>query len=180
MFDKFINKYSKIYDREFDESGKLSSRGIVISELIESLDSISYSFIEGPKSLDKEKLLKDNYKLIDDYLDNKSDIDLKKIGYNILATIVEHISNEIFKVVNKKNNLKNILITGGGVKNIFLIDQIKKKLKCSLIIPDEIIVDYKEALIFAFMGKLRLQNKINCLKTVTGAKKDHSSGTIFY
>ena len=42
------------------------------------------------------------------------------------------------------------------------------------------IVDYKEALIFAFMGKLRLQNKINCLKTVTGAKKDHSSGTIFH
>ena len=174
-----LNKYSKIYDREFDESGKLSSRGIVIPELIESLDSISYSFIEGPKSLDKEKLLIDNYKVIDDYLANKSGIDLKKIGYNILATIVEHISNEIFKVVSKKNNLKNILITGGGVKNIFLIDQIKKKLKCSVIIPDEIIVDYKEALIFAFMGKLRLQNKINCLKTVTGAKTDHSSGNIF-
>ena len=117
--------------------------------------------------------------MIDDYLANKSGIDLKKIGYNILATIVEHISNEVFKVVSKKNNLKNILITGGGVKNIFLIDQIKKKLKCSVIVPDEIIVDYKEALIFAFIGKLRLQNKINCLKTVTGAKIDHSSGNIF-
>ena len=121
----------------------------------------------------------DNYKVIDDYLANKSGVDLKKIGYNILATIVEHISNEIFKVVSKKNNLKNILITGGGAKNNFLIDQIKKKLNCSVIIPEEIIVDYKESLIFAFMGKLRLQNKINCLKTVTGAKKDHSSGTIF-
>ena len=82
-----LNKYSKIYDREFDESGKLSTGGIVIPELIESLDSISYSFIEGPKSLDKEKLLIDNYKVIDDYLANKSGIDLKKIGYNILATI---------------------------------------------------------------------------------------------
>ena len=72
-----LNKYSKIYDREFDESGKLSCRGIVIPELIESLDSISYSFVEGPKSLDKEKLLIDNYKVIDDYLANKSGIDLK-------------------------------------------------------------------------------------------------------
>ena len=71
------------------------------------------------------------------------------------------------------------MITGGGAKNIFLIDQIKRKLKCSVIIPDGIIVDYKEALIFAFMGKLRLQNKINCLKSVTGAKIDHSSGYIF-
>ena len=174
-----LNKYSKIYDREFDESGKLSSKGKVIPELIESLDSISYNLIEGPKSLDKEKLLKDNYKVIDEYLANKSDIDLKRIGYDVLATIVEHISNEIFNVVSKQNNLKNILITGGGAKNIFLIEQIKRKINCSMIIPDEILVDYKEALIFAFMGKLRLQNKINCLKTVTGAKKDHSSGTIF-
>ena len=129
--------------------------------------------------MDKEKLLKDNYKLIDDYLDNKSDIDLKKTGHNVLATIVEHISNEIFNVVSKQNKLKNILITGGGAKNNFLIDQIKIKLNCSVIIPEEKIVDYKEALIFAFMGKLRLQNKINCLKTVTGAKIDHSSGNIF-
>ena len=104
---------------------------------------------------------------------------MKKIGHNVLATIVEHISNEIFNVVSKQNNLKNILITGGGAKNNFLIDQIKIKLNCSVILPEEKIVDYKEALIFAFMGKLRLQNKINCLKTVTGAKKDHSSGTIF-
>ena len=174
-----LNKYSKIYDKEFDEFGKLSSKGKVIPELIESLDSISYNLIEGPKSLDKEKLLKDNYKVIDEYLANKSDIDLKRIGYDVLATIVEHISNEIFNVVSKQNNLKNILITGGGAKNIFLIEQIKRKINCSMIIPDEILVDYKEALIFAFMGKLRLQNKINCLKTVTGAKKDHSSGTIF-
>ena len=174
-----LNKYSKIYDREFDEFGQLSSRGKVIPELIESLDSISYNQIEGPKSLDKEKLLKDNYKVIDEYLANKSDIDLKKTGHNVLATIVEHISNEIFNVVSQQNNLNNILITGGGAKNIFLIEQIKRKINCSVIIPDEILVDYKEALIFAFMGKLRLQNKINCLKTVTGSKKDHSSGSIF-
>ena len=56
-----LNKYSKIYDREFDESGKLSSKGKVIPELIESLGSINYSLIEGPKSLDKETLLIDNY-----------------------------------------------------------------------------------------------------------------------
>ena len=174
-----LNKYSKIYDKEFDKSGILSSKGQIIPELIESLDSITYNFIDGPKSLDREKILNDNYRVIDNYLDNKSNINLKKIGYNILATIVEHISNEVSKVVNTQNNLKNILITGGGAKNIFLIDQIKRKLKCSVIIPDGIIVDYKEALIFAFMGKLRLQNKINCLKSVTGAKIDHSSGYIF-
>ena len=174
-----LNKYSKIYDKEFDKSGILSSKGQIIPELIESLDSITYNFIDGPKSLDREKILNDNYRVIDNYLDNKSNINLKKIGYNILATIVEHISNEVSKVVNTQNNLKNILITGGGAKNIFLIDQIKRKLKCSVIIPDGIIVDYKEALIFAFMGNLRLQNKINCLKSVTGAKIDHSSGYIF-
>ena len=74
---------------------------------------------------------------------------------------------------------EKILITGGGVYNKTLIDSIKNKLKTKLIIPKKEIVDFKEALIFAYMGLLRVKGKINCLKSVTGATKDHSSGRIF-
>ena len=48
-----------------------------------------------------------------------------------------------------------------------------------IIIPNSQIVNYKEALIFAFLGLLRVDNQVNCLSSVTGAKKDHSSGVIF-
>lgn len=52
--------------------------------------------------------------------------------------------------------------------------------KLELIIPDKNLIEFKEALIFAFLGLLRIDNQINCLQSVTGAKKDHSSGVIFY
>jgi anhydro-N-acetylmuramic acid kinase len=49
----------------------------------------------------------------------------------------------------------------------------------SIIIPENKILEYKEALIFALLGVLKLRGEINVLKSVTGASKDHSSGMIY-
>ena len=70
-------------------------------------------------------------------------------------------------------------MTGGGTYNNTLIEAIKIKVKSKVIIPDSQIIDYKEALIFAYLGLLKSKEKVNCLKSVTGAIKDHSSGRIF-
>ena len=48
-----------------------------------------------------------------------------------------------------------------------------------LLIPDTMIIDYKEALIFAFLGTLKMEGKINVLSSVTGASSDSSSGKIW-
>ena len=72
-----------------------------------------------------------------------------------------------------------MLITGGGVFNKFLIKQLESKVENQIIIPNELLINFKEALIFAFLGLLRVDNQVNCLKSVTGAKKDHSSGKIY-
>ena len=77
------------------------------------------------------------------------------------------------------SNRKHILVTGGGAYNNTLIETIKNKVKSKVIIPDSQIIDYKEALIFAYLGLLRSKEKVNCLKSVTGAIKDHCSGKIF-
>jgi anhydro-N-acetylmuramic acid kinase len=58
------------------------------------------------------------------------------------------------------------------------MDQIQKHTSCFLEIPNHTIVEYKEALVFALLGLLRNENKINVLSSVTGATQDHSSGRI--
>jgi anhydro-N-acetylmuramic acid kinase len=72
-----------------------------------------------------------------------------------------------------------LFITGGGVYNDFLIERIKDLVNCEIVIPDKKTIEFKEALIFAFLGVLRIRGEINCLKSVTGARQDSSGGAIY-
>lgn len=74
---------------------------------------------------------------------------------------------------------KRILVTGGGALNLFLVERIAHYADADLVIPDRLTVEFKEALIFAFLGVLRWRNEPNCLKSVTGAMYDASGGGIF-
>ncbi len=74
----------------------------------------------------------------------------------------------------------SLFITGGGAYNTFLIERIQFHLpEMKIIIPEKKILEFKEALIFALLGVLKLRNEINVLSSVTGAKTNHSSGKIF-
>ena len=75
--------------------------------------------------------------------------------------------------------MNKVLVTGGGVYNKFLMNRIKHYSNAEIIIPSKKIVDYKEALIFAFLGVLRSINKVNCLRSVTGAIRDNCGGIIY-
>jgi anhydro-N-acetylmuramic acid kinase len=97
---------------------------------------------------------------------------------DILRTFTEHIAIQISNEINSKQNA-TVLITGGGAYHQFLIERIKSNTKNLLIIPDKEIVEFKEALIFGLLGVLKLRDEVNCLKSVTGAKMNHSSGKIY-
>ena len=96
--------------------------------------------------------------------------------HDILRTFLEHVAQQISQIIQL---FDTILFTGGGVYNNFLIKRIKDLGKKNIIIPADHIINYKEALIFALLGLLKLQGQVNCLSSVTGAQKNHSSGTIF-
>ena len=98
-----------------------------------------------------------------------------------LATLVKHEVRQIGKVISALSQPGEILVTGGGAHNRYFMQQLNDEVlkDQELIIPSRQIIDYKEALIFGLMGVLRLRNEINCLKSVTGAKQDSSSGRIF-
>ncbi|WP_299247848.1 anhydro-N-acetylmuramic acid kinase [uncultured Aquimarina sp.] len=159
---------------EYDDRGKLAKTGIVNKKVLKALNELTYYKQPYPKSLGYEWFLEKVVPIIENANDSVE---------NLLHTAVHHIALQIsnaIKVTHKKNS--SLLITGGGAKNDFLIEILQYKLQkfSTVIIPSKNIIDYKEALIFGFMGVLRDRNETNCLQSVTGAKRDSSSGVIYY
>ncbi len=95
-----------------------------------------------------------------------------------LRTFTEHAALQIASALPTKKG--NLFMTGGGAYNDFLIERIQSYLpEMKIIIPEKKILEFKEALIFALLGVLKLRGEINVLSSVTGAKMDHSTGNIY-
>lgn len=163
-----LNFYVNKLGFEFDDSGEIASKGIINNKLLEELNSLEFYNTAAPKSLGFEWVQKEIFLLIDAL---ESDVPV------ILRTFVEHVAIQIGNVIYLNNA---VLITGGGVFNLFLMDRIQLYAKNSITLPTQELIDFKEALLFAFLGLLKITNQINCLKSVTGARENHSSGVIFY
>ncbi len=154
----------------FDEDGRLASNGKIIPQLLERLNNLPFYRQPAPKSLGREWLEQHCLPIIDDFIDSPIN--------DILHSVTEHIALQI-AVIGKDTVGSRILISGGGALNRYLIQRIAHHSSLTLDIPEERIINYKEALIFAFLGVLRLCGEVNCLASVTGASKDHSSGCIY-
>lgn len=162
-----LNFYVSKLGKEFDDKGALASKGLINEKLLQKLNELDFYKKQPPKSLGLEWVQEQVFPLIDEM---ETDVQV------ILRTFVEHIAIQISKIIQANSD---VLFTGGGVFNSFLMHRIQI-LSSNTVqnIPEE-LVNYKEALIFSFLGLLRVQNEVNCLKSVTGASHDHSSGVIF-
>jgi anhydro-N-acetylmuramic acid kinase len=165
-----LNHYANLLGFEYDENGKIASEGKVDKKLLNQLNAISFYKAPLPKSLGFEFVKTTIFPIIDSF-----NLPVE----TILRTFVSHIVIQIAACLNNKSTSK-ILITGGGAFNVFLIDELKKQTINTIVIPENEIINFKEALIFALLGVLRAENQVNCLKSVTGAIKNHSSGKIFH
>lgn len=162
-----LNKYAEKLGKPFDDGGKIAASGKIDDALLKELNSLPFYFENPPKSLGQEWVNENIFPLIDSFNISKEDV---------LRTFTEHIALQIAAQF-KKN--ASVLITGGGAYNSFLIERLKSNSSIKVIIPSPEIVEYKEALIFGLLGVLKLRDEINCLASVTGASKDHSSGKIY-
>jgi anhydro-N-acetylmuramic acid kinase len=52
--------------------------------------------------------------------------------------------------------------------------------KAKILLPNKELIEFKESLIFAFIGVLKIRGEVNCLKTVTGADIDNCGGIIHF
>lgn len=173
-----LNHFVREINLEFDNGGELAQKGHIDQNILDQLNNLPFYSSFEVKSLGKEWF-------IDTYLPLISKIEKLE---DKLATSVEHTALQVANVINfasQKSKLhfgkEKLLITGGGAYNTFLIDRIKHHCKnIDAVIPEKEIITHKEALLFAFLGCLRLKKEVNCLKSVTGATIDNCGGVIHY
>jgi len=154
-----------------DEDGNMANDGEVNQPMLNRLNKIYASIREKRPSLGREGFEKQVRKLLDQ----------ENISVNDrLRTFTESIAFEIVQAILPSRKHPSVLCTGGGTFNSFLISRMLHHCgdDASLIIPEENVVKFKEALVFAFLGVLRVRGEMNCLKSVTHASRDTSSGVM--
>ncbi|MFO7672308.1 MAG: anhydro-N-acetylmuramic acid kinase, partial [Lutibacter sp.] len=164
-----LNHYVSELHMEYDDKGNIASEGNIDNNLLATLNSLAYYNDAKPKSLGYEFVVETIFPMID-----KHNLSIK----DILRTFVEHIAIQISKKIDSDSK-KTMLVTGGGAFNTFLMARLQSYTTTKLIIPEKTIINYKEALVFGLLGLLKDEGKNNCLKSVTGAERDHSSGVVF-
>lgn len=165
-----LNELVSNLGKEYDANGEMARSGKTDKLLLEELNSISFYSQPFPKSLGREDVERELFPLL-----NKSDLSIA----DKLNTFCKHIAIQISHVLERDVTDSKMLVTGGGTLNIFLLECIEEKCNLKIIVPQKEIIDFKEAIIFAFLGVLRMRNEVNCLKSVTGASRDSSGGEIF-
>ena len=162
-----LNYYSRKIGFDYDDKGECASQGKLDTKLLLALNDLAFYNITPPKSLGFEWVHQYIFPTIEN---NQLEL------FTVLRTFSEHVAQQISKTINP---FDHVLFTGGGVYNDFIIKKIREYSPSKIIIPSNTIINYKEALIFTLLGLLKIQGKVNCLSSVTGAKKNHSSGIIF-
>ncbi len=169
-FNLVFNRISRRLGKAYDKDGEIAHSGTLIPELYSSLEALEYYQLKPPKSLGVEWLEAQVYPLLDTWLETHSEA-------AVMHTYAKHISNQLARVLSDNNR---ILCTGGGAYHRVLLDFLKKQLKGNLHLPSVGIIEFKEAIIFGFLGVLRLLGHPNCFASVTGVSTDHCSGEVYF
>ncbi|MDR1406282.1 MAG: anhydro-N-acetylmuramic acid kinase [Prevotellaceae bacterium] len=162
-----LNRLMRTRGQEYDRDGLTARAGKVNEKLFEDLNALEYYRRSAPKSLAQEWVDASVMPLVEqcgDTFENK------------IATLTEHAAYQIARPFKKD---ARVLVTGGGAYNLFLLERALHYGNFQWIKPDSTVIDFKEALIFAFLGLRRAEGLPNCLQSVTGAAHDVASGQMY-
>ncbi len=167
-----LNYLSEKVGLAYDKGGALAKKGHLNNDLLNRLNALGFYSQKGPKSLGYEWFCAEVVPLVEE-----AELSVE----DLLCTGTHHLVYQIVKTLKELPKRKaSLLVSGGGAFNDYLIELLRKELKSDfrVVVPDATLISYKEALIFAFMGALRLAKENNVLASVTGASRDSSSGKI--
>tara|TARA_R110002049_G_scaffold210634_2_gene381706 strand:- start:3522 stop:4598 length:1077 start_codon:yes stop_codon:yes gene_type:complete len=169
-----LNYMAQKIGLEFDKNGNLAKKGKINQTLLDQLNALEYYKLPFPKSTGYEWFLKEIAPLLE-----AANGPIENILHTITIHICDTISGNLLAITNRVKN--SLLVTGGGAFNGFLMTTLQEKLGNTFLLEtsSKTLIEFKEALIFAFMGVLRSLDQNNVLCSVTGATKDSCSGVIY-
>ncbi|SDE17999.1 anhydro-N-acetylmuramic acid kinase [Niabella drilacis] len=171
--NRVLNLLAGELGREFDANGALAATGEVNEALLEELDALDFYQLPAPKSLANDFGTDRVYPILQRYGGRVEDR---------LRTYTEHIVRQVARALETDSGYgaeQQLLVTGGGALNGFLMSRLKQVLKTAVVVPDEKLVLYKEAMIMALMAVLRWREETNVLCSVTGASRDSAGGAMW-
>ena len=163
-----LDEVAQVAGKAFDDHGQMARTGSVSTRLVKQLNGLPYYSSSGPKSLGREWYL-ESFRPI--WKDRQMPMN------HLAASLAEHAAIQIASAMEPVEGM-NALFTGGGAYHDLLMERIAHHSEKDIHIPGDALIQYKEALVFAFLGVLRWRNEVNVLASVTGASKDHCSGVI--
>ena len=167
-----LNYLAEQLGKTYDKGGEFSMLGKVIPEMLDNLNQLSFYKQQPPKSMGREWFETEFLPVI------------RNENYNVydrLRTVTEHIGIQIANALFLSPGT-TMLTSGGGAYNNLLVEVIEEHVSrhgIHVVVPDSTIVEFKEAIIFAFLGLLRIKELPNALASVTGARRDSSGGAVY-
>lgn len=164
-----LNELAGRLGHDYDEDGRLARPGTLHPDLLQTLAAPEYYRRSPPKSLGRE--------WVETHI-TPAITDGALPAIDILHTFTHHIADQIGAALQPLGTSARVLITGGGAFNTYLMEILTTRTPARLILPDPTLIEAKEALIFALLAKLRLENRTNVLGSVTGSESDHCAGSV--
>lgn len=155
-----------------DRDGRIAARGQVNEELLDKLTSHPYFRRHPPKSTGREEF---GPSLLDQIVADAHP--MKIVDYDLLATVTaltaRSIADACRRFIIPRGRVDQLIVTGGGAKNLALMHMIASGLpNLEVINPTEIGVDGDalEAVAFAILGYQMIRGRPGNIPNVTGAR----------
>ncbi|NNE02710.1 MAG: anhydro-N-acetylmuramic acid kinase [Eudoraea sp.] len=169
-----LNHITRQHGLPYDDGGKLAKKGTILPGFLAQLNALDYYTQPYPKSTGYEWFAGEILPIL-----NSVDAPKESLLHTSIVHICEQVAMQVKALAGEGQH--TLLVTGGGALNTFMMEVLQDQLGDTIrvVIPNKQLIEFKEALVFAFMGVLRSEHEINVLHTVTGAKTDSSSGVVF-
>lgn len=173
--NRVLNMLANEAGKDFDEDGALARQGQLNQALLNELNGLTYYTLPIPRSLANSFGTDTVYPIIQKYALSPADA-----LHTYTAHIVRQIKNALMVYKTETGTEQLLLVTGGGAFNSYLVERLQQALEnIKVVVPDEQLVQYKEALIMALIGVLRWREEYNVLSSVTGAVRNSVGGAMW-